>query len=123
MTPKQMWRGDGAKLATLAWDGNRILAVDTRNKGVLAVYPDGSSQPLVTLGLDRPSALAVDPAGRIGVLEARGTLVSFFDATGATLGRFSIQGAGMQRAADLAFGLDGTLQLIEEGSGLWWRAK
>jgi len=123
MEPKQVWRGDGAKLATLAWDGNRLLAVDTRNKGVLAVYPDGSSQPLVTLGLDRPTALAVDPAGRIGVLEARGTLVTFFDASGATLGRFSIQAAGMQRAADLAFGLDGTLQLIEENSGLWWRAK
>ncbi len=123
MTPKLLWRADGARLATPAWDGNRLLVVDTRNKSVVAVYPDGSSLPLVTLGLDRPSALAVDPAGRIGVLEARGTLVSFFDADGATLGRFSATGAGMQRATDLAFGLDGTLQLIEEGSGLWWRAK
>lgn len=123
MTPKMLWSGDGARLATPAWDGNRVLAVDTRNKTVIAVYPDGSSQTVVTLGLDRPSALAVDPAGRIGVLEARGTLVSFFAAEGGVLGRFSAQGAGMQRATDLAFGLDGTMQLIEEGTGLWWRAK
>jgi len=122
-TPKPLWRGDGARLAAPVWDGNRLLAVDTRNKSVIAVYPDGSSQPVVTLGLDRPSALAVDPAGRMGVLEARGTLVSFFGPDGAVLGRFAAQGAGMQRATDLAFGLDGTLQLIEEGSGLWWRAK
>jgi len=122
-TPKNLWQGQGARLASLAWDGNRLLAVDTRNKTVIAVYPDGSSQPLITLGLDRPAALAVDPVGRIGVLEARGTLVTFFAADGAALGRFSAQGAGMQRIADLAFGLDGTLQLIEEGSGLWWRAK
>ena len=123
MNPAPLWRGDGARLVTPAWDGNRLLAVDTRNKSVIAVYPDGSSQPLVSLGLDRPTALAVDPAGRIGVLQARGTLVSFYDADGAAMGRFSVAGAGMQRAADLSFGLDGTLQLVEESSGLWWRAK
>ncbi len=123
MEPAPVWSGGGARLATPAWDGNRLVAVDTRNKSVLAVYPDSSSQPVVTLGLDRPGALAVDPAGRIGVLHARGTLVSFFDADGKALGRFSVEGAGMQRAVDLAFGLDGALQLIEEGSGLWWRAR
>lgn len=120
--PETLWRGDGARLVTLAWDGNRLLAVDTRKRSVIAVYLDGSSQT-VAQGLDRPSALAVDPAGRLGVLEARGTLVRFFDADGTALGRFSSEGAGMQRATDLSFGLDGTLQLIEEGSGLWWRAK
>ena len=123
VTPKRLWRGDGARLATPAWDGNRLLAVDTRKRSVVAVYPDGSFQTVVAQGLDRPSALAVDPAGRIGVLDARGTQVRFFGADGATLGKFSVEGAGMQRVTDLSFGLDGTLQLIEEGSGLWWRAK
>ncbi len=123
MEPDLVWRSGGGRLATLAWDGNRLVAVDTRNKSVLAIYPDSSSQPVVTLGLDRPTALAVDPAGRIGVLHARGTLVSFYDADGSALGRFTVEGAGMQRAADLAFGLDGALQLIEENSGLWWRAR
>ena len=122
-TPATLWHRAGARLATPAWDGNRLLAVDTRERSVIAVYADGSSRTLVVGGLDRPSALAVDPAGRLGVLEARGTLVRFFDADGIASGKFSTEGAGMQRVTDLSFGLNGALQLIEERSGLWWRAR
>ena len=122
-TPVPLWSADGSRLSTLAWDGNRLLSVDTRNRSVIAIFPDGSTQTVVPEGLDRPTALAVDPAGRIAVLEAKGTSVRFFAADGSGLGHFSAVGAGMQRASDLSLGLDGTLQLVEETSGSWWRAR
>ncbi len=122
-TPQTLWRGEGVRLASPVWDGNRVLALDTRRRTVVAIYPDGSSQTVVPVELDRPTSLGVDPAGRLGVLESRGTLVRFFGADGSALGKFSTAGAGMQRASALSFGLDGTMQLIEETSGLWWRAK
>jgi hypothetical protein len=62
----------------------------------------------------------VDPGGRLAVLGAKGTQVRFFDAVGAPLGDFAVAAAGMQRVTDLALGPDGSLQLIDEGSGMRW---
>ena len=121
--PEPLWRGDGVRLTNLAWDGNRLLAVDSRARSVVAIHPDGSLQTVIGEGLDRPSAIAVDAAGRIAVLESRGARVRFFDARGGTLGAFDTQQAGMQRATGLSLGLGGALQLVEERSGVWWRAE
>jgi hypothetical protein len=118
--PVALWRGDGVRLTGLTWDGNRLLAVDARARTVVAIHPDGSTQTVVDAGLERPTAIAVDPAGRIAVLDDRGALVRIFDSRGRTLGAFDTQLAGMQRATALSLGLDGALQLIEEASGLWW---
>ena len=71
----------------------------------------------------RPSAVAADRAGRFAVLDSRGTQVHFFSSSGVALGRFAVEDAGMQRVIDLSFAPSGALHLIEESSGLWWRAQ
>jgi DNA-binding beta-propeller fold protein YncE len=121
--PRTVWSGDGTRLSSLVWDGNRLLALDTRERSVVAITTAGASSAIVTGTLERPSALAADPAGRIAVLDSKGSIVRFYDASGASLGQFAPVSSGIQRPTGLALGCDGSLHLVEEASGLWWGSR
>jgi hypothetical protein len=72
-------------------------------------------------GLGRPGALAVDPTGRVAVLDSRAGEVLLTDASGAEVGQFLTAALGLTRPAALTYGLDGVLHLFDESSGTWVR--
>jgi len=119
--PRQLWEGRGSKLVAMAWDGRRLVTLDSRSKSLIAIAANGTPRTLATLSLARPSGLAVDPAGRIAILDSRAGEVSILNQRGAELSRFSTLELGLERPSAIAFGIDGRLHLFGEESGLWVR--
>ena len=105
----------------MVWDGRRLIALDSRSKTLIAIAANGTPRTLAASGLTRPDALAVDPAGRIAVLDSRAGEVSILNQRGAELKRFSTTELGLERASAMTFGIDGRLHLLDEESGLWVR--
>ena len=84
---------------------------------------NGTPRTLATSTLARPSALAVDPAGHIAILDSRAGEVSIVNQRGAELKRFSTLELGMEKPVAIAYGLDGQLHLLDEGNGSWVRLR
>jgi hypothetical protein len=103
----------GARLAALAWDGRRLIALDTRERLLVAVGPEGSRRELAAPGLQKPVDVAANPAGGIAVLDSRAGAVLLFDAEGSRLGSLAWSAAGISRATAVAYAPDGALYLLD----------
>jgi len=119
--PRELWQGRGSKLVAMVWDGRRLVALDSRSKTLIAIAANGTPRTLAASGLARPDALAVDPAGRIAILDSRAGEVSILNPRGAELKRFSTTELGLEQPSAMTFGIDGRLHLLDEESGLWVR--
>ena len=119
--PRELWQGRGSKLIALVWDGRRLVALDSRSKTLITIAANGTPRTLAASGLTRPNILAVDPAGRIAVLDSRAGQVSIRNQRGAELKRFSTAELGMEQPSAMTFGIDGRLHIFDEQSGLWVR--
>jgi sugar lactone lactonase YvrE len=116
-TPRAVFETDGRRIKSMVWDGRRLLAIDSRGRDLVAYTPDGVSSSLGVAGLLRPSAVAVDAAGRAAILDTKNEQVIFTEG-GAPL---DYRGAGLQKPTALAFGWDGVLHLYDDASGGWVR--
>ena len=116
--PVDAWQGREVRLTALVWDGRRLVGLDTRNQALVAIDPHGSRATLRD-GFLKAEALAVDPAGRIAVLDQRSGAVLFYAADGSSLGAWSSQDAGVLRPTAIAFGWGGELHLFDESSASW----
>jgi hypothetical protein len=119
--PRQIWQGRGARLVDMVWDGRRLVALDARSKSLIVLSDRGTSLTLTASTLDRPSALAADPSGRIAILDPRAAEVSILSPAGVEVRRFSTEELGMEQPVAIAFALDGSLHLFDESVGLWVR--
>jgi hypothetical protein len=76
----------------------------------------------VSRQLIRPTALAVDPAGRIGVLDAKAGVVVFTTVTAArgSSSVFAFAAVGVERPVAIGLGLDGSLHLFDASGAGWF---
>jgi hypothetical protein len=117
-----VWEGGGERLVGLAWDGGRLLSGEPRGHRIVALYPDGTLESIVSEGTLRPAAVASDPAGRITVLDVSGRDLRFYGPDGRPAGSWSLDPAARSRAVAVAVGEDGTIHLFDEASEAWLRS-
>ena len=121
--PRELWQGRGSKLVAMVWDGRRLLVLDSRSKGLIAISAAGVPRTLATPRLNRPSVMAVDPSGRIALLDAKAGEVLELDRGGNEVGRFLAASLGLERPVAMAYGMDGVLHLYDGSSGIWVRRR
>jgi hypothetical protein len=110
-------RDSGLRLSSAAWEGLRLVAVDSREKLLLAVEIDGSVTELSAGGLQKPLAVAVNPAGQAAVLDGRLDAVLFYDSGGKPLGNMTWSSAGLGKPVTLVYAPDGALLLFDGATG------
>jgi hypothetical protein len=115
-SPAATW--EGSKLATLVWDGTRLLGIDPKLKDLVVIGESGS-KPLGTQSLQKPVAVAVDAAGRLAILDAKDSSIQLLSSGGTPLGRIACKPAGIIKPVALAFGLDGGLNIFDDSTGGW----
>jgi hypothetical protein len=112
--PVPFWENPAGRVGSIAWDGRRVLAGDSRVGLTFAVGLDGFARPLGEQGFARPDDVAADPTGRFAVLDARAGYVYLHRADGTVVDIWSFAGDGIERPVALAFGIDGALHVYDE---------
>jgi len=119
--PLPFWSESGRKLSAIHWDGRRLLAIDPKNKILLAFDADGRPSPLPARDLLKPIALETDPAGRIAVLDGKDGSIRVLGSDGTDVLRFSCKDAGIQKPAAVGFGLDGAVHVFDQATSGWYK--
>jgi hypothetical protein len=119
--PRTVWESRGERLVGLCWDHGRLVAGEPREHRVVALNPDGTREVLASEETLRPAAVAVDPSGRIAVLEAPGRALRFYTAAGLPAGSSSLGADADTRAVAVAVAADGAVHLFDEASQAWLR--
>jgi len=115
------WEEEGVRLDSLLWDGRRLLTIDTKGRAVRVVERDGSSRLAGPGREQKPDALAVDPAGRVAVLDAKIGQLYWIGPAGRGAGSFSTSSVGIDRPGPIGVGPDGALLLFDQSNGSWVR--
>lgn len=119
--PRALWTSDGPKLSSIAWDGRQVVGADIRSGNLLAIDRSGTARPLVADDQLKPSTVVTGPAGRLAMLDRRGSAVWFVGGNGLTQRRVDLAAAGVTRALAVAFGPDGALSLLDGADASWVR--
>lgn len=114
--PEVIWESKQAKLGHLAWDGRRIVAVDLKNGGLVAITAAGAASIGDSI-YAKPVGLAADAAGQIAVLDAKEMQVVLVGPGGDVRARLAMSTLGVGRPAALALGADGSLDVFDETAG------
>jgi len=119
--PTLFWEGEGSRLGAVAWDGTRLVAVDTRRKSVLAFDVRGRSTVLLAEVGAKPVAIAADPSGMLAVLDGKTGFVTFLAANGTAPDPVTLTGVDRPVAVDLD--AEGRLHVLDGSNGNWkvWR--
>jgi tetratricopeptide (TPR) repeat protein len=110
-------RERGFRLPSTAWDGLRLIAVDSREKLLVAVGVDGSMRQLSAGGFQKPLAVTASRAGQAAVLDGREKAVLFYDSAGKAVGRMTWSAAGVGKPVALDYSADGALLLFDGSTG------
>ena len=119
--PQEIWEEKGARIASIAWDGRRILAIHGKQKRLIAIRPDGATAPLDSASFQKPSLVAADPSGRFAVLDVKEGTLPIFDADKGRVGQLDWRALGLRDPVGMAFGPDGALHLVDRRGGRWVR--
>jgi len=117
--PELYWEDRSTRLTDLVWDGRRLVGLDGGNRRIVTFGSDRLPRTLpVARQLLRPLALAVDPVGRVGVLDPKAGVVIF--ALAGEAEAFVFSAAGVERPVGIGLGGDGALHLFDEEGGGWF---
>ncbi len=119
--PESIWADRDVRLASLAWDGTRLVGVDLRSRTVMTLSVDGTLKVLVDAGLVRPVQLSADPAGRLAVLDVKAGRVHVLNADGYLLRDHAFEIDELERPSWAGLGLDGSFHVFDTASGEWVR--
>jgi hypothetical protein len=110
--------GRGVRLTGLAWDGARIVSLDAKSRSLVEVLADGNLRAVGAVPCEKPEALAADPSGEVAVLDAKAGEVILLGPDGQEVrDRLAFRTPVLPRADGIALGVDGSLDLLSEGSG------
>lgn len=121
--PEPYWTSKEHKLASLALDGTTLVAIDTRGRDVVTLDGTNGVERAGAPDLQRPLAVAVDAAGRVAVLDAKGPAVRLHASGGQPWVTIPCKPAGVERPTAVGFAADGALQLFDESTGGWVRLR
>ncbi len=107
----------GFRLESTAWDGLRLIAVDGREKLLVAVGTSGSMRQLSAGSFQKPLAVTANRAGQSAVLDGREKAVLFYDSAGRPVGKLAWSAAGVSKPAALDYSADGALLLFDGSTG------
>ena len=99
------------------WNGSRLIAVDTRTRGIVALDRNGALTTLVERDAGRPIALAADASGRVALLDGKSGAVRFLRADG-TPESDAFAWPEIVRPQAVGIGPEGELHLFD-GNGDW----
>ncbi len=119
--PAPIWSDRDVRLASLAWDGKRLVGVDLRSRAVMTLSIDGTLAVLVDAGLVRPVQLSADPAGRLAVLDVKAGRVHVLNADGYLLRDHAFEIDELERPSWTGLGLDGSFHVFDTAAGEWVR--
>ncbi len=119
--PEPIWSDRDVRLASLAWDGTRLVGVDLRSRTVMTLSVDGALKVLVDAGLVRPIQISADPGGRLAVLDVKAGRVHVLNADGFLLRDHAFEIDGLERPSWTGLGLDGSFHLFDTAAGEWVR--
>jgi hypothetical protein len=115
--PSRFWEGQGVRLVDLVWNGSRLVAIDGKTRGLLAIDRNGASTPLTDRVVARPLALAADAAGRLALLDGRTGSVHFLRGAGSVESEPFVPPEDLRPVA-IGLGAEGELQMLD-GNGDW----
>jgi hypothetical protein len=95
-----VWQGDD-RLSDMAWDGRRMLALESRGRRVVEIREGNQLKTVAAGSFDKPVALASDLLGRFAVLDDRAKKVTLFSGDGVELGGYRLDETGPSRAGAL----------------------
>jgi hypothetical protein len=110
-------RERGFRLPSTAWDGMRLIAVDSREKQLVAVGMDGALVQLSKGSFQKPLAVSASRSGQAAVLDGRAKAVLFYDSGGKALGSLAWSAAGVSKPVALDHAADGALLLFDGSTG------
>ncbi len=111
--PEVVWEDRQLRLSDIVWDGRRLVGVDTRGAGLLAIGPAGRAERYSQVAFSKPVALAVDGAGQVAVLDGRALEVVLVGPDGGERARMPVASAGITKPTAVALGTDGSLDVID----------
>ena len=107
----------GAGVAALAVVGGRVIAAEAKTGRIVIVAGPGSEGSFGTVTFRRPVALAVDPAGRVSVLDEKAETVTRFTPSGEVSDVLHLGVGGVSRPLALAAAPDGALRILDGSTG------
>ena len=107
----------GGRVAALARDAGRAIALDERTAGLVGLAPGVAEAPIGSVVFRRPVSVAVDAAGQIAALDAKAQAVTLLDPSGKASDTLSTAAIGIERPVAIAFAPDGALLVLDGESG------
>lgn len=111
--PRVVREGKGFSIASLAWDGRRVIALEPRTGNLVQCDPDASTRALATEVVQGPVLLAATAGGAIAILDRSGDVV-LLDGAGRPTDRLPARTGGIEKVSAIALGWDGSLDLLDE---------
>jgi hypothetical protein len=115
--PQLVRESKGAGVTALAVFDGRVFAAEEKAGRVVAIAPSGDETPFGSAVFRRPTALCVDGAGRVSVLDEKAETVTRLTADGQVGDTLSTAHAGIARPVALATAPDGTVLILDGASG------
>jgi hypothetical protein len=114
--PEVVWVGEEMRLADVVWDGQRIVGLDARGARLVAIGPSGATEVFAEQTFSKGVDLAVDAAGQVAVVDGRAHQVAVIGPGGEVRARLPLSALGVERAAAVALGTDGSLHVYDESA-------
>jgi streptogramin lyase len=107
----------GAGVAALVVAGGRVIAAEAKSGLVVVLSGRGSPAALGAATFRRPTALAVDVAGRVSVLDEKAETLTRLTPSGEVSDMLALQAAGVSKPLAIAAAPDGALRILDGSTG------
>jgi DNA-binding beta-propeller fold protein YncE len=121
--PAERWQPGDVKLSDLIWNAGLLVAIDSRNKNLIALTPEFTRESQPGPAFLKPIAVAADPSGRLAVLDSKADAVVFLNRDGSPNGAFDCELAGIDRPTDIDFADDGSFHIFDAARSAWVRLR
>jgi hypothetical protein len=116
--PNVVRESKGSAVSALVAVGSGVIAAEQKTGRLVAVSESGSERAFGAAAFRRPTALAVDAAGRISVLDDKAGTVTRLAPDGGVQDTLALEVGGVSRPLALASAPGGALRILDGSSGM-----